>query len=371
MKKTILMLFLAIMLIGILASCSIYNTNTDTNTLKDSQVDISTDSTKADSNKDTNSNIVMPDLLCEKYGDKVYFSIEENNKYYYEIKDYEQVTDCFEIPTEEDGTYKVGAYLKFINSYDELIKHIIPVNLDVGIFEENYVICVKQCFMDAKYIQRFIGYYDLENINGEYQIFLDHYVSNGNAIVDLELSTNIYTNYIVVPKAEIEHTDQVQQISVNGKEKISTSIFEDNGEDIEDIYEFLYGIPSYVRFVEHNTKSDLPKNAESWVIKAGSELEKQYGLKYDDNYSGRNFRIILYLPIEPNCDFQILEKETKNGDLYLTVGFYSEYNNNYLEENNVHFYDLYIHENTISQLSENYNVFINVRLMKAEDVSSL
>ncbi len=371
MKKIISIVLLMLILICLLASCSIYNTNTDTNTLKDSQVDIGTDSTNTDSNSDTSSNIVKPNLLCEKYGDKVYFSIEENDKYYYEIKDYEQVTDCFEIPKDEGGTFKVGAYLKFINSYDELIKYIIPTNLDASIFDDNYVICVKQCFMDGRYAQRFVGYYDLEKIDGEYQIFLDHYVSNDKAVVDLELFTNVYINYIVVPKATIENSDQVQKIKVNGKEKISTSIFDDNGEDIEDINEFLYGIPSYMRFVEHDTKSDLPKNAESWVVKAGSELEKQYGLKYDDNYSGRDFRIILYLPTEPTCDFQILEKETKNGDLYLTVGFYMKYTNNYLDENNVYFYDLYVHENTISQLSENYNVFINIRMMKAEDVSSL
>lgn len=366
MKKLILMLFFVIMLIGILPSCSIYNTNTDTNTLKDSQVEISTDS-----NSDTNSNIGKPNLLCEKNGDKVYFSIEKEDKYYFEINDYEEISNCFEIPKDENGVFQKGAFLKFIDSYDELKKYIIPANFDASIFDDNYVICVKQSFMDDRYVQRFVGYYNLEKNNGKYQVFLDHYVSHDEALVDLVLLLNIYTNYIVVPKATIEYSDQVQKIKVNGKEIISTSIFEDNGEYIEDINEFLYGIPSYMRFIDYDTKSDLPKNAESWVVKVGSELEKQYGFKYRDNNSGRDYRIILYLPTEPICDFQILEKETKNGDLYLTVGFYMNYTNNYLDENNVHFYDLYVHENAISQLSENYNVYINIKLMKAEDVSSL
>ena len=58
----------------------------------------------------------------------------------------------------------------------------------------------------------------------------------------------------------------------------------------------------------------------------------------------------------------ITEKEIKNGNLYVTVEEYSQYTNEYLIENDVKFYDLYIQDT--SELVDNFDVYILVKTIK-------
>ena len=52
----------------------------------------------------------------------------------------------------------------------------------------------------------------------------------------------------------------------------------------------------------------------------------------------------------------------KNGNLYLTVEEYMQYTNEYLNENDVKFYDLYIQDT--SELVDNFDVYVLVKTIK-------
>lgn len=329
------------MLLSLLVSCNGAvdgNTETYTDSNDDTQTSISTN---------TNTDIVEPLLPYEKYGNKVYFAFEEKDIYYSEIENYEEIESCFEIPLDNDGHKKSGAYMKIIGSYDELSTYIASSEIDASIFNSSYVVCVKQFFYDVRNEKRLIGYYRLELNGNEYSILLDYYRTVEQALNEQDLRPYEYTNYIIVPKSCIEYTDQIQQIKVNEKN------------DIEFDGKEEYQSHGYISF---NEGKGLPENPTSWIVKKGSEIEKQYGFEYPDKYSGVEYRVVLYLPNEPSCDFMITEKEIKNGNLYLTVEKYLQYTNEYLNKNDVKFYDLHIEDS--SELSENYDVYILVKIVK-------
>lgn len=356
MKKLFSMMLVMLMLIGMLVSCNADNTDTNSNT--DGETDTSENSNtdsgiSNDSNTDTNTNVNAE--LYEKYGNNVYFEYEEKDIYYPEIRRYEEISNCFDIPL-ENGTKKVGAYLRFIATYEDLLTYIVPTELDSSIFDSSYVVCVKQFFYDDTHEKRLIGYYELNCSNGNYSICLDYYKSVDQVPHEQPEIPYEYTGFIVVPKSAIEYSEQLQQITVNGRNDIENEIYvDDDGYLISGSDKFSHG------YITHNVNVTLPENPTSWVVEKGSELERQLGLE-SNVYSDFDYRVILYLPNEPNYDFIITEKEIINGNLYLTVEEYSQYTNAYLNENDVKFYDLYIQD--MSELSENFDVYMLVKTIE-------
>ena len=360
------------MLISILSSCGVKNTNsstdtkTNTETSTDSNTETETDTssdtntststetnseteTNTDTSSDTNTNTSTDTDVeveqSEKQANQVYFSYEKKeNNYYPEIRYYEEIKECFEIPKD----IKKGAYLKFIDSYEELQSYISTYDLVEDVFTNNYVVCVRQFFYGYENEKKLIGYYDLESSNDEYSISLDHYESIEILYRSSISAPNYHTTYIIVPKTDIVYSDQIEKISVNGKESLT---------DEEQAFDKSVDFHWYVENSE--TSYTLPKNPTSWVVNTDSELQRKLGLNFDYIYNLENpYRVILYLPNEPECDFLITKKEIKNGDLYLTVEKYAQHTNEYLENNDVLFYDLYIEDTSL--LSENYNVFISI-----------
>ena len=301
-------------------------------------------------------------VLSEKSGNQVYFAFEEKKDYYTEIKNYVEITDCFEMPRDENGNIKEGVYFKVIPTYEELLTYIEAPDLDSSVFNSSYVVCVKQYFDIDKTI---VGYYNFkQHGNDMYDISLDYFESVGQGIKEYDVGVDIFTNYILIPKHVIEYTDQVKQISVNGKDYIEVEIFidEDGQPNIKEEY-------IKHRYISYNTNATLPKNPASWVIKEDSELEKSFGLEYYDKYSETEYRVVLYLPNEPECDFIITNEEIKNGNLYLTVEAYTQYTNEYLNKNDVKFYDLNIADS--SELNENYDVYITVLEKSAPVINAI
>ena len=344
------------MLVGILASCGSYespdenpaNTGSNEETTGGGNSNLGNDPENKPSGENT-------PVLSEKSGNQVYFAFEEKKEYYTEIKNHVEISECFEIPKDENGHKKAGAYLKFISTYDELLTYIEAPDLDSSIFGSNYVVCIKQFFYDGIHEKRLIGYYELNFSNDKYNICLDYYKSVDQVSYNEVVLSYEYTNFIVVPKNSVKYTEHLQQVTVNGEDDISNKEME-----------FDFGQSHY--YITHNTNATLPKNPTSWVIKEGSELEKSYGLEYCDKYSETEYRVVLYLPSEPECDFIITEKEIKNGNLYLTVEAYTEYTNDYLNKNDVKFYDLYIQDS--SELSENYDVFITIHKLSTPVINA-
>ena len=358
MKKLLSIILALLMLVGILASCGNYESpdenpddtgsNDETTGGEDSELENDPENKPSEENTP---------VLSEKSGNQVYFAFEEKKDYYTEIKDYVEITDCFEIPKDENGYKKTGAYLKVISTYDELLTYIEAPNLDSSIFNSSYVLCIKQFFYDGVHSKRLIGYYDLKLNDGKYDISLDYYRSNEQKDYIQPMIPYEYVSYVVVSKSSIKYSEQIVQISVNGKYALKDEIFidEDGQPNVKEEEATHY-------YITHNTKATLPENPTSWVIKKGSSLENSYGLEYYNKHSETVYRVVLYLPNEPECDFMITEKEIKNGNLYITVEAYTEYTNEYLNKNDVKFYDLYVQDT--SELVDNFDVYVLVKTIK-------
>ncbi|MBQ7761381.1 MAG: hypothetical protein IJ400_04925 [Clostridia bacterium] len=338
MKKVFLMALVMFVLAGVLVSCNANH--------KSSNIETGTESYPGEDSVNSGSNLENDPqkdiMLSEKSGNKVYFSVEKKDIYYPEIRNYEQVASCFEIPKDDNGGLMLGAYLKVIGTYEELLTYITPVDFDAKIFNSNYVVCVKQSFFDGRHAKRLIGYYALELNDGEYDISLDYYRSEEKTLYDLPAVMYQYINYIIVPKSTIEYSEQVQQIIVNGRN------------DIGDEHSIKANEQSH-SYITHNVNVALPENPTSWVIESDSKFESSYGLEHGEV----KYRVVLYLPDEPSCDFMIKEKKIKNGNLYLTIEAYRQYTNKYLNKNDVKFYDLCIEDS--SELTENYDVYILIK----------
>ena len=131
MKKLLSIILILLMLVGILASCGSYespdenpaNTGSNEETTGGGNSDLENDS-------ENNPNEENINVLSEKNGNQVYFAIKEKKEYYTEIKNYVEIGECFEIPKDENGHKKAGAYFKVIRTYDELLTYIEAPNLD-------------------------------------------------------------------------------------------------------------------------------------------------------------------------------------------------------------------------------------------------
>ena len=358
MKKIVLSMLAFLTICVLLVSCNDNSGDTGLSTDTSAGVSINVDGTNNTDTKVEGEGSILP---YEKYGNKVYFAFEKKDIYYSEIMQYEFVSECFKMPMNEEG----GAYFKVISTYEELLTYITPMDFDPDTFKSNYVICVRQYYYDGGNAFRLVGYYGLELKDGKYDISLDYYRTEDQMPHDQYCGPQRYTNYIIVPKDSIEYSDQVQQITVNGENHIGEKSTDTGDEDVPPNDEEPYDKDQSHYFFMHDEKATLPKNPTSWVIEKGSELEESYGLQYSfASGTEQNYRVVLYLPNEPERDFLITEKEIKNGNLYLTVEKYSLFTNSYLERNNVKFYDLYIEDS--SELSDNYDVYVLVKIAGGE-----
>ena len=346
MKKLLSILLVCLMLTALLASCGTpvsTNTNTGTNTDSD------------------NSDVpVLPEpepepepVPCEKYGENVYFTFEDKeNNYYPVIKNYEETETPVEFPKDYDKSY-----MKIISTYEELSTYISASTIDKTMFKTNYVVCLKTVFRGgSSWLEdcfKILGYYDFQLNNEKYEISLDFYYSSKEGVF-LDQSMGITnTIYLIVPKDEINLVEGIQEMVVN-KNPING---EHNG--MSSLTQIGDSTPPFTNthwFVDYKENAILPNKALSWVVKTGSELEKEIGINSNDDYE---YRTILYLPNEPTCDFVITEKQIKDGNLYLTVEAYTQHQNEYMIKNDVKFYDLYIKD--ASLLNENYDVYITVK----------
>ena len=370
MKKLFSIMLVMLMLIGILASCNKSNNETSSNTNNNTNISSNSD-ISSDSN---NAGAVNPLESYEKYGNKVYFAFEEKESNYYAIvtvtNEDEELETSLDEKTEEENYENLGIpieipkdgknYFKFIQTYEELTTYISSPNIDATVFETNYIVCIKENFYLSSGWERWfkhLGYSDFKLKDDKYEITTNFYFSV-DAEAHLDIVAYVTTvDYLIIPKAEIDFVEGVHEIIINDNQ-----INGDNGFWTDEI---LGGNPNPMppstnthNYLTYNENTVLPNNPASWVVKKGSELEKQLGLE-NDSHSKFDYRVILYLPNEPKYDFIITEKEIRNGNLYLTIEEYLQYTNEYLKENDVKFYDLYIQDT--SELADNFDVYITVK----------
>ena len=370
MKKLLSIILVILVLTTLLASCGTpVNTNTETDTNTESNVNtdntntdtstdsnINTDNANTDLNDNTNIDNVEP-ILCEKYGNNVYFTFEEKeNNYYPVIKNYKETETSIEFPKDYDKSY-----MKIISTYEELSTYISSSTINKTMFKTNYVICLKMSFCGgSSWLEdcfKSLGYYSLQLNNEKYEISLDFYYSSKEGEFVDEAMYIADTAYLIVPKNEINFVEGIHEIVVN-ENPING---EHNG--MSSLTQIGDTTPPFTNthwFVSYEGNAILPNKASSWVVKTGSGLEKEIGINSSDDYE---YRMILYLPNEPTCDFVITEKEIKDGNLYLTAEAYTQHENEYMIKNDVKFYDLYIKDTSL--LNKNYNVYITVKKVNA------
>ena len=348
---------------SMLASCTTYNTDTDTKT--DTSSNTNTDSSTDDKLSDTSNDNITEPIPYEKHGNKVYFAFEEKETDYYvnitekkeslELPDGETLEgdqEQKELPIEFPRDEK--SYFKIIQTYEELLTYISNPNIDPSMFENNYIICIKELHYgnsgwDEEY--KLAGYYNFELKNGKYEISKDFYYSVAWK-ERLDVCEPYKTvNYFTIPKSEVDFDDGIFEIvvnenQINGYNGMGSVVIGDLDPPATNTHGYVKGDRDIL-------------NPTAWVVKKDSSLEERLGLEYNDRYLELEYRVILYLPNEPSCDFIIREKEIKNGNLYLTVEEYSQYENEYLNKHDVKFYDLYIPDTT--ELSESFDVYILVK----------
>lgn len=345
------------------------NTSSNTNTVIDAEGSNDINNSK---NDDENVDDVKQSSPYEKYGNNVYFTFSENKATYYanvvNIKEpsassdekleeyYEQsILAPNDIPKDEKN------YFKFIGTYYDLTTYISAPNIDASVFDNNYIICIKENFYLSNGWEKYyklLGYSNFKFTDNGYEISKNCYFSveyDGQHLDILNPVTIV--NYLIVPKTEINFVEGVHEIAVNDNQ-----INGDNGLWTND---FLGGnqnpMPPSTNthaYLTHNEDVILPKNSAAWVVEKGSELEEQLGLEAN-SYSEQNYRVILYLPNEPKYDFIITEKVIKNGNLYITIEEYSQFTNEYLNKNDVKFYDLYIQDT--SELADDFDVYLSIK----------
>ena len=371
---TVKKLFVMCICVLCILLCACANTNEgDTGLSGDTSagVSINVDGTNNTDTKVEGEDSILP---YEKYGNKVYFAFEEKEtNYYASVTNAKTNEDSGEI-TEEQYEVIVAPtdipndgknYFKFIETYDELTTYISSPNVDASVFEDNYIICIKENFYLSNGWEKWfkiLGYSNFKFTDNEYEISRNCYFSAYFGVHLDILAPVTLVNYLIIPKTEIDFIDGVQEISVNNNQ-----INGDNGLWTD---EFLGGnskpMPPSTNThacLTHDKKAVLPSESTAWVIEKESELERLLGLEPSD-YSDSEFRVILYLPTEPKYDFIITKKEIKSGNLYLTIEEYSQYTNDYLKENDVNFYDLYIEDS--SELADNFDVYVLVKIAGGE-----
>ena len=378
-------LFLAVLLLlCALASCNAesdathdgsdsHQSASSSNATDKSESTEASEKTNASVNEETNTDINGKKEPFEKNGNDIFFAVSKNpNTFYPRLCEYEEITECFEIPKDERGYYRPGVFLKIINGYDELKVCIRAKDIDKKLFEDNYVICIRQLFWGHREEKRFVGYYDLKKTDESYDISLDYYESVDHSI-RLDVSVpNFHTDYIVVPKQTIEYTEEILEITVNGRSDLEGEYFAEEGflesETETDGEYFNEGIKFSHSCISQSNSVPLPSDPTSWVVKKGSDFTKQYGFEEYGKYSEREYILVLYLPNEPGCDFIIKNREIINGDLYVSVDLYTAYTNKYLDENDVKLYDLNVEDTR--ELKQNYNVYVTVTEKSAAEVTA-
>ena len=327
MKKFLSLLLVLLMLLAVLASCNNITPSTDTDsqttdTAIDTQnpTDTSTDTDKADTNKDYYDDI-------NRYNVSV-SGMDTKGDYYTKLN-YHYVSAPF--PND------FGEYIKIFDSLDELSKYA-DTKATEELFKNNYVVAVKSSYtIGGDHYDISLGYYDFKAQDGYYYISRDYSIS-ASRHEQREYAEEIRTtDYIVVPKAEIEYFEGTRSIIVN-----HTQI---NKKD------FFYATTENKRlFLNRPT---------AFIV--NREIANEIGLKvsaYEEMSYYNNEVLIVYIP-EPKCDLSIIDWEVQNGDFYFSCEMYT-YSEDVIipkEDTDAIFYEFYI--NTES-LSEDFQVYANI-----------
>ena len=331
MKKHLSLFLVLLMLLTVLVSCNNEIPSTDTSSqTTDTAIDTQN---PTDTSTDTTIDTGNPDISDNYYNEinryNVTVSGMDTKGDYYTKLNYHYVSAPF--PND------FCEYVRIFDSLDELSKYA-DTNATKSLFDDNYVVAVKSSYtIEGDHYDISLGYYDFKAQGGYYYISRDYSLS-ASSHMQREYAEEIRTtDYIVVPKAEIEYFEGTRSIIVN-----HTQI---NKKD------FFYATTENKRlFLNRPT---------AFIV--NREIANKIGLKvsaYEEMSYYNNEVLIVYIP-EPKCDLSIIDWEVQNGDFYFSCEMYT-YSEDVIipkEDTDAIFYEFYI--NTES-LSEDFQVYANI-----------
>ena len=344
MKRILSLILVSLMLLLVLISCNEADKK-DTSTDTDSQaIDTETSDTGTDTSTDTNTDTntdtstdTNPDSKDEVKTNNV--TVTETDTYgdYYTRVNYYEVSEPNVLP---DRLAYNKAYFKMFNSLDDL-RESADTNVTESTFKDNYVVLIESVFtIGGDEYESLIGYYDFKYVDGKYSISKDYSYSTGNRHELRENAKYDYSlDYIIVPRNEIEFTEDVHEIKVDRIKRNKET--------------FFYAKPS--------DNTPLPTEPTAFIV--NREKAEQMGLKvssYGSSYGYKGEVLILYMPDQIMSNLAITECEIKNGNLYITIEKYDENAEDVIipiEPDDVIFYEIYC---DTSKLSENFEVFVDL-----------
>ena len=338
--KKYLSLFLALIIsLFVLVSCNEISTDTSTATNTDTQsVDTTVDTQKptdkgTDTSTDTTKDTDTPDTSDDYYNEinRYNVTVSETDKKgnYYTKLNYYYVSNLF--PND------FGEYIKIFNSLDEL-EIYADTKATEDLFKDNYVVAIRSSYgigMDESEVS--LGFYDLKCQDGYYYIARDSSLSATAHNQREALEERRVTDYIVVPKTEIEYFEDIKPIMVNHTKINERSFF----------------------YATTENKRLFLNRPTAFIV--NREIANEIGLRvsaYEEMDYYNSEVLIVYIP-KPKCDLSILDYKIENGNFYFNCEMYVYDEDTILTQKDTDaiFYEFYI--NT-SSLSENFQVYANI-----------
>ena len=324
MKKHLSLFLVLLMLLTVLVSCNNEIPSTDTSSqttdTETHTTDTSTDTDKSDTNKDYYDDINRYNVTVS--------GMDTKGDYYTKLN-YHYVSDLF--PND------FGEYIKIFDSLDELSKYA-DTKATEELFKNNYVVAIKNSYCIGKdEYEITLGYHDFKIQDGYYYISRDYSLSASSHLQEEVAEIIKSTEYIVVPKTEIEYFEGIKPIIVDHAKTNKRNFF----------------------YATTENKRLFLNRPTAFIV--NREIANEIGLKVSAYEEMRDYNsqvLIVYIP-EPKCDLSIIDWEVQNGDFYFTCEMYT-YSEDVIipkEDTDAIFYEFYI--NTES-LSEDFQVYANI-----------
>ena len=317
MKKLVLNLFVILLLLALLTSCNVDNTdnissasNTQTN-IDDTNASANTDTSTAPSTStDDENNPEPPNIQNSGIIETI-----QTRKYYREITS-AYTTDTDGVVWENDQIFIDGVFemkresqYKIITSYEELQPFaLLNLNeIEASIFDNNYIVAILHYYIGPSVsASEPVGFYDADFDDGQKIVLDTAYKYQHDSTED---ERDIYRlHFIVVPKNEIDNTDEgVYSIDVN------VNKLEQHSMD-------AYTIDTTLE----ETKAYYVKNENA---KDGLEILE------DVSKFWTSFPCIAIHLSEPiKTDYIVNGFKYENGEIFITVEIFEKTEMNYLHE---------------------------------------
>ena len=288
MKKHLSLFLVLLMLLTVLVSCNNEIPSTDTSSqTTDTAIDTQN---PTDTSTDTTIDTGNPDISDNYYNEinryNVTVSVMDTKGDYYTKLNYHYVSDLF--PND------FCEYIKIFDSLDELSKYA-DTKATEELFKNNYVVAIKNSYCIGKdEYEITLGYHDFKIQDGYYYISRDYSLSASSHLQEEVAEIIRSTEYIVVPKTEIEYFEGIKPIIVDHTKTNKRNFF----------------------YATTENKRLFLNRPTAFIV--NREIANEIGLKvsaYEEmNYYNHEV-LIVYIP-EPKCDLSIIDWEVQNGDFY-------------------------------------------------------